>query len=188
MLFLLLLAATRISRDFPAPMDVYDSLEVLETFKAPPRARDIREAYRLHEALPDARLNDNQYPSRLNPRNVDQGLENSLLKEFDAAAAKCWKNNVADEDIYWHYAGAAQYNGKTEDIEKADRVKVKYILDTRYGYHHSSGLYIPPGELVTIQVPESVGGVIKFEYNKQVADYVHHGSATSGTQTRLPKY
>ena len=78
----------KIDVDFPTPTDVYDSLEVIERFPAPPRAKDIREGYVLNETFPDARLLDKQYPSVLNPKVVDQGLENSFVKEYNFAVEK----------------------------------------------------------------------------------------------------
>ena len=179
----------KIDVDFPTPTDVYDSLEVIERFPAPPRAKDIREGYVLHETFPDARLLDKLYPSVLNPKVVDQGLENSFVKEYNFAVEKCQKNDVPESDVYWHFAGAAQYGGRTEELEKVDRVKVRYTLDSRFAYHHCSGIYMCPGEVVTVEVPQIAGGKVKAQYNRQVFSYRHGGNDTdSGGQTRLPDY
>ena len=103
--------------------------------------------------------------------NLTDEEATTIKKEFEAIKARLKRTNCTENDRYWHPAAAEQYGGTQEELDKAQRVKAKVIVDTRFGFRHCSGLYLPPGELVTIEIPEAAKDKIWLSVNFQSMTY-----------------
>ena len=73
--------------------------------------------------------------------------------------------DMTQEELFTHPAGPAQFDGFWTTINRNKRVVAKYILDSQFGFYLCSGLYAPPGELITIEIPEKAIGKLYIVYN-----------------------
>lgn len=147
--------------------DIYDSLEVIENLTTPPRARHISEAN-----LTSRPLADDEYPSPLSPK--DTSLQSEWQKECTGMQDLSARTDMTLENLYWHPAGAAQFGGTQEEIDAAQRVKVRLTIDTKIGWLHFLGIYAPPGEVITVEVPDQLAG-FEIRWNVMAVDYCNNG-------------
>ena len=142
-------------------IDVYDSLEVLGTVEKPKNVKMIGEMGFTTRA---PALNEYPYPG--NSITLSDEMRDIITKESNSINSFLYQNtNMKQEDLFKHPAGPHQFGGTYEDIDKAERVKVKLTIDTRFGMYHTSGLYVPPGELITIELPDIAVGKGFLIYN-----------------------
>ena len=66
--------------------------------------------------------------------------------------------NYTQEDAYYHPAGIDQYKGDHELINQSERYFARVYLNPKRGAYHWTGLYAPPGELITVTIPEKAVG------------------------------
>lgn len=162
-------------------VDAYDSLRVVANLTKP-TPRHIKEAN-----LTSRVIQDSEYPSLSNAISVSPELSQLLREEYDAIKQRFAHTTAGSGDMFAHPAAAAQFGGTTEQLDSAQRVKVELTLDSYFGHHHSSGLYIPPGELITIEIPQAAVGKISLAFNMQSRTWEGTYETNPGnTRSRLP--
>ena len=128
-------------------VDIYDSLVVLENLSTPERAPPISTKGYTRE------IREDEYPTLQRPRN--------WFKELDTESTKMWgeyaqRVDLTQEEMVWHPAGAGQFGSTNEEMAQAQRVKVKVTIDARLGWWHFLGISAPPGEVITVEVPDKL--------------------------------
>jgi len=161
-------------------LEFHDAVEVIREFPKP-ETKDIRQA-----KWSSRPLKDEEYPYPGHTVNVSvNGIQELLKEECDYSIFGFHRRfNMTQEELYKHPFGPEQFEGLTSEIDAAPRVEVKFLLDPRFGWRHFTGLYMPPGELITIEMPgdssDSIGYWVNFHTKRKAAWHV------GGDQNRLP--
>lgn len=123
-----------------------DGFEVLQTGLPHPKLNPVRNGK--YSSQP---IEDDDYPW---PNHDYKGscTPELLIEEKNSIAAKYHRTDLTQEEVHWHPAAAAQWYTTQEELNKADRVKVKFTIQ-KYHFHFLPA-FIPPGELVTLEIPE----------------------------------
>ena len=158
--------------------DEPDGFEVLEILKKPTNVKHIKE---LH--LTDTIL-DTDYP--IDGRAANKSRIDDIISEGDQIYTQFCKVGLTEEQLYYHPAGNGQYGGDDEKIANAERIKARLILHPYYPERHSTGLYAPPGELITFDIPQKLVGKISFTINPQSQD-INVGNNKNAVNKRLTK-
>ena len=167
-------------------VDAYDSVEYLDIWNTgPPPTRFVW-------GDENGRLEDNEYPGGdqgvdLSRNKTINGEEKTLAQhiqdEYWSIHSSYGKTSLPDEMKQYH--AAAWRNFLVDRNEpwgtEVKRIKARVIVDTYFGRFHCSGLFMPPGEKVTIQIPDIARNKIGIIYNQQVRNFNGYG----GTQKRL---
>ena len=160
-------------------IDIYDSLEVLERGLQKPATKHIKEA-----KWTSVVIRDDEYPTLQSAKNNMNGTFRQLLwDEWNKAKELYNKANVQQSELYYHPAGPGSYGSTMDEINKAERVKVRLTIDSHFGVYHFSGIYIPPGEVVTIEIPEVAKGRLQVLFNQQSRNCGEYGTQCNN---RLP--
>ncbi|OHS92884.1 hypothetical protein TRFO_12263 [Tritrichomonas foetus] len=78
----------------------------------------------------------------------------NLRNESTAIKAAYNRNNVTQSELYRHPVAERQYYSTEEALKKADRVKVCFVSAPKYN-RHTPAVFLPPGEIVTIEFSNS---------------------------------
>ena len=159
-------------------VDAYDTLVVLENLTKPT-------VKHINQAGFSTLIDDDLYPTYNSPKNVDD-IVDALWAEGNAMKEKYLTASMTQDELYWHPAGAGQFGGTNEELDQAQRVKVKLSIDTYVGIYHFTGIYVPPGELITIDIPDVAKGKVSVLFNVQTRDCGEY-SSYSGSQKRIPR-
>ena len=154
--------------------DEIDGFELLEILEKPTNIKHIREANYVSTPILDS-----DYPT------VSKNANSSRISDIKTEGDKIYTNfcniiNMTQDKLYYHPAGNAQFGGDDELIAKADRIKARLILHPTYPERHATGLYVPPGELITIDIPQ-------FAVNKLTASINIQSYDSPNVNKRLPK-
>lgn len=136
-----------------------DSFEILETVTKPASVKHIKEA-----KFTSTVIDDDAY---LWPKH-DARVSNSVLEEEQNAITShfCKVDPLlTQDDLYYHPAGTKQFYGDDSLVSNAERYKAKIFIDTRYNVQHWTGFYAPPGELITVEIPDKALNCIKVDIN-----------------------
>ena len=161
--------------------DFYDSVEVIENIPKPANVKDISEAHYTSRVI-----SKSEYPYFGHNVNMSTGDIKTLLFEElrNVKNAVYQKTDLTQETLFRHPAGALQFGDSEEDIENAQRVRARVKIESRFGRWHSTGLYAPPGEVITFEVPEAALNKMSVSYNVQSEDISEENY--NGNRQRLP--
>lgn len=155
-----------------------DSLVVLQTLPKP-KIKFINESGATDEPIP---VNDYGWPGH-NKRVSDDAIKNETEWVY-ANFKRVWaKDELNDSMVYAHPAGVQQFYADASLLETAERVKVRFFMNTRYQKYHQTSIYMPPGEIITIEIPEKAKRVFKAVINRHVWPYEDNWGITY----RLPR-
>ena len=89
------------------------------------------------------------------------------LAKFKAASYgnNQWACRVTQESLCRHPAGNKQYGAEPNALDNAQRVRATVVLDPYFNDRQATGLYVPPGEVVTIEIPEIAKGKLTARLN-----------------------
>ncbi|OHT06938.1 hypothetical protein TRFO_24897 [Tritrichomonas foetus] len=109
----------------------------------------------------------------------------NLQNETAAIVAFYARANVQQSELYRHPVAAQQYYSTDEELNKADRVKARYVSAPKYN-RYTPPVFLPPGEVVTIEFPnpDSVGKV-----NVMINLFTYYVGENNGepkSKTRIP--
>lgn len=93
----------------------------------------------------------------------------TLLKETKQIRTLYNSDQVSEDMNYKHPVAAKQFRTTDEALDSAERVKVKVTLSPKYSRHFSQ-TFIPPGEIISIDIKESAKGKVKLFYNKYMSN------------------
>ena len=93
------------------------------------------------------------------------------------------RNDYRQDELFSHPAGTAQFGGSDSEISTQDRVKARVILNPKYGRYHPTGLYAPPGELITVTIHPNAINKISAVFNSHAIDV----RETDKIKSRIPK-
>lgn len=93
-----------------------------------------------------------------------------------------WAERVDEEELYYHPAGSKQFFGDDAVINTSTRYKARVFLNSRRDSYHPTGLYAPPGELITMEIPPKAVGKITFIINRHVDPAASHAVRLGGTR------
>ena len=121
-----------------------DGFEVLQTGLPIPKRKHIKEAHYTNL------IQDEDYP---NPNHDVSDSVWPILREETRAVHANFNNmvNITQDRLYWHPAAPLSYFTTQEDLDKAPRCKVKFTIQPKYK-RHVLPAFLPPGELVTIEI------------------------------------
>ncbi|KAH0803082.1 protein ZGRF1 isoform X10 [Histomonas meleagridis] len=107
---------------------------------------------------------------------------NAVKTEATAIKEDFCKNSpdLTQDELYAHPVGVEQLYGDKELISNAKRYKVRYIFNPNYAEQHTTALYVPPGELITIELPE--------KHANGVSITVNNHAENVDDVTRTPRY
>ncbi|OHS96152.1 hypothetical protein TRFO_37662 [Tritrichomonas foetus] len=139
-----------------------DGFEILERNLPKPALRHIKLAGFTEP------INDEDYPYPGHAMNGTCTWEK--LKKETAQIRQIYNTaNLSEKDLFWHPAGALQFYTSNQVVADAERVKVKYTIGPKYG-RHVVPVWMPPGEMVTMEIkPEAIGRVT-VTYNKYMSN------------------
>ncbi|EAY00699.1 Immuno-dominant variable surface antigen-like [Trichomonas vaginalis G3] len=147
-----------------------DSLQPLEEIEKP-NPPHIREAKYTDP------IEDNQYPWPGHKRTADiEKLRNETQKIFNNFCKGY--NKLEQSKAYRHPAGIKQFNGNETWINNATRHKYRFLINNKRMGYHPTGIYVPPGEVISIDIP---GNTIK----RIVVQFNHHTHDQNNYNTRL---
>lgn len=75
---------------------------------------------------------------------------------------------MTQDDLFYHPAGIKQFNGDEQKIQVTQRYKFKVVLNTRVKEYHWTAIYVPPGELITVEIPKKAVNYVWANINRQV--------------------
>ncbi|KAH0790590.1 Immuno-dominant variable surface antigen-like [Histomonas meleagridis] len=160
-------------------LQFHDGFEILEHNLKIPTRKHIKEAN-----FTSIIIKDDDYPWPDHPyRNTCTW--DLLATETYNVKKKYISLNVKQEELYWHPVAAKQYYTTQEEIDKMERVKVRYILAPKRK-RHTTPFFLPPGEVITIEISEAaVSKNIRIDFN-QNTETIWKGSNGEGvSKTRL---
>lgn len=139
-----------------------DYVEAVEEIH-PPYVRHIREAY-FTEEIPD---DDYPWPGHPNKANVE-----TLTSQTNQIYENYCKPRIemTQDDLFYHPAGVKQFKGDEEKVKKYPRYKFKVKINTKQKEYHWTAIYAPPGELITVEIPEAAVNNIYLNLNIQSLD------------------
>lgn len=150
-------------------------IEVLQRGLKKPTLKPVSEAH-----YTSSKIEDDDYPW---PGHDYEGTCTPELLQAEAdAISKAYKRiDLTQEDVYYHPAAAKQCYTTQEDLNKADRVKIKYVITGGYDQHLLPA-FIPPGEVVTFEISETVANkdILGITINTQYRE------SDTGKKQRLP--
>ncbi|KAK8876261.1 hypothetical protein M9Y10_006456 [Tritrichomonas musculus] len=152
-----------------------DGFEVLQRGLTHPKLNHVKNGK--YSSSP---IDENDYPWP--GHNYGPSCTSDLLMEESNNIINKYKRiNLTENEVHWHPAAAAQWYTTQDELNKADRVKIKFTF--RQEHEHVLPAFIPPGELVTVEIPEIVAqkNELGFTFNVQTRD---SGGMLSN---RLPK-
>lgn len=117
----------------------------------------------------DSIINDDDYPW---PGHPFKGTctWSQLMQESANVQEKYFSTNIKQESLYYHPAALKQYQTDNEDaVNNADRYSVRLTLCPKY-MKHSGPIFMPPGEVVTITIPQSAVGKVWVTFNPHMQD------------------
>lgn len=117
----------------------------------------------------DAVIEDNDYPW---PGHGFRGTCTwaRLQQETNAIFNKYYSVNVKQEELYYHPAALKQFQTTDEaEVNNAERISCRITLCPLYR-KHGAPIFMPPGEVVTITVPDDAVGQVTVFYNPNMQD------------------
>ena len=160
--------------------DCSDRLEFIENVSRPTGLKDVRQ-------LTGINIRDEDYPylgHSVEIENLSQLYYDLLNESKLIKSSLIGRTDLTQDELYKHPFGAEQFGATQAEIDAAQRVKVKVMMDTRFNFHHFTGVYAPPGELITIEIPEAVINKSYVHYNMHTRDVADLSFA--GSFQRLP--
>lgn len=158
-------------------MDSVNSLEILEYLEIPEGIKDLRDA-NFTEPISNYPYSGHWVaPSEL------------LLNESKKMRDFYWSCSATEDQMYRHPVGNQQFGVGADALDNAKRVKARLVLDPSFGEIQSTGLYAPPGELITIEIPDSAKGKLSVGFNTHTRDldfWLGPGYWGRGSWERLP--
>ncbi|OHT16568.1 hypothetical protein TRFO_13172 [Tritrichomonas foetus] len=142
-------------------IEYVDGFEILERNLPKRPLRHIREA-KYTDPIEDE---DYPYPGHSLNRTCTW---QKLRQETTKVQAIYNVSNLAEEDLYWHPAGAKQFYATNEAVAEAERVSVRYVIHPHYG-RHVPPVWMPPGEMVTLEIKPQAVGRVYVQYNKYMS-------------------
>lgn len=137
-----------------------DTYEILETVNKPTNLRHIKEAH-----FTDQEIADDAYPWPGHPPKAEENLLST--EAYQAALHHCKASrDITQNDIYWHPAGSKQFSYDDSYFADSPRLKVRLFVNTKFNIYHPTGLYVPPGELITVEIPENAKNKINAVINR----------------------
>ncbi|KAH0786238.1 Immuno-dominant variable surface antigen-like [Histomonas meleagridis] len=145
----------------------FDSYEILEEVTKP---ANVKPFSLLRNLYPDKypKILDHQYgyPGHYPSEQERCQQEATAMKEDFCRNSP----DLTQDDLYAHPVGIQNLIGDKDAIDKAPRYKVRYIFNPRYASQHTTALYVPPGELITIELPEGHANAVKLSVNTHAED------------------
>lgn len=133
----------------------------------------------------DIPIEDDDYPwpgHNLKGTCTLERLYNETTKIFNTYQ----KTNLEQKSLYYHPAALKQFQTEDEDaVNNADRYSVRITLSPLF-MKHGAPIFIPPGEVVTITIPDSAVDKILFIINENMLN-TDFDSEYINFKQRLPK-
>ncbi|OHS99001.1 hypothetical protein TRFO_34611 [Tritrichomonas foetus] len=142
--------------------DYVDGIEILERNLSKPVHRHIRYA---NYTSP---INDEDYPWPGKDFNGTATWE-ALNNETNRVRAEFSRTNLTQADMYWHPVAAKQYYTTNEDLDRAERVKLRYVITSGYN-RHVPPILIPPGEVAIMEISPGAVGKVRVTLNKYMSN------------------
>lgn len=141
-----------------------DGIEILETGLPHPKLTPVSEGHYTSQPIdPD------DYPWPGHPFKGQMTWD--LLKEESTnILSRYRRTNFTQEEVHWHPAGAKQWYTTDEELAAADRVKIRFTLQPKYHSHFLPG-FAPPGEVITIEIPDPLVNNLKMVFNLQTREF-----------------
>ena len=141
--------------------DVVNTLRVIGNVEKPTNIKDISEAGWATEKITD-------YPYHGHKVTLTQAIEDETKAMYNYYRNNC---QVTQDTLYRHPAGNLQFGGSDDAVDSAQRVKATLVIDTSFNERQATGLYAPPGELITIEIPEAAKGKLSATFNIHCLDF-----------------
>lgn len=93
-----------------------------------------------------------------------------------------WSATYDENELYYQPVGTRQFYGNENLVNNSKRYKARFFINTRRGPFHPTGLYAPPGELITIEIPEKIVNGITLKINRHVDEAANDGNRLGGTK------
>lgn len=144
-------------------LELADGFQILEEVPKP-TVKHIKEA-----KFTDTVINDADYP--WNGHGFRGTCTWALLQqETNAIFSRYYNVDVSQENLYYHPAGLKQFLADNEEaINNAPRYKCRVTLTPKY-YKHAAPIFMPPGEVVTITLPDDAVNKVYVNFNKYMDD------------------
>ncbi|EAY07377.1 Immuno-dominant variable surface antigen-like [Trichomonas vaginalis G3] len=126
-------------------------------------------------------IEDDQYVWPSHPYTCPKSILDSETVGIRKDFCK-WAESVSEDELYYHPAGSKQFLGDDAVINASKRYKARIFLNSRRGLYHPTGLYAPPGERITIEIPTKSVGKITFSINRHVDTQASHDVRLGGTR------
>ncbi|KAK8892594.1 hypothetical protein M9Y10_029833 [Tritrichomonas musculus] len=138
--------------------DLIDGFEVLQTGLPKPQKKSLyNKGFTAEKIEPE----DYPWPGHAFNRTC---TADKMKEEYENLRPIYTQSNVTQDQVFWHPAAAKTYYTTDDVLDKADRVKVRFVMSSKYS-RHVLPAFLPPGELVTIEIPEGV--TISLTINRQ---------------------
>lgn len=86
-------------------------------------------------------------------------------------------------NAYAHPAGLRQVYGEPHDLDNQTRYQATFYANSRYGYNYITGLYVPPGEVITIKLPFFFSTPVTILINRHIESFNNNNKP----EDRLPR-
>lgn len=141
-----------------------DGIEILETGLSHPSTVSIYNKGFSSKPIEPA---DYPYPGH----DLTGSCTWALLQEESSNIMKKYSfSNITQDQLYRHPAAAQTWYTTDEALNNADRTKIRFTLQPTYQRHFLPA-FIPPGEIATIDIPESLVGSLSICLNHQTYDF-----------------
>ncbi|EAX97099.1 Immuno-dominant variable surface antigen-like [Trichomonas vaginalis G3] len=148
------------------------SLQPVAKIPKPPTPPNISEA---HYTNPIAY---NDYPWPGHNQRINRSILIDEANRIEGEFCKAYQT-LDPKNAYKHIVGVRQFWGNENWVENATRYKFKFFMNNNQRGYHISGIYVPPGEVITVEIPDNAIG-------KVVACLNQH-APNAQSPDRLPK-
>lgn len=131
----------------------------------------------------DIVINDDDYPWYKHQFKGTCTLKR-LQQETNAVYKKIGRTNMTQDELFYHPAALKQYFADEHAVNNAQRIVARVTICPKY-YKHAVPIFVPPGELITITVPDDAIGKIQVCFNVHEPDIGFDGKGY--TKERLNK-
>lgn len=157
-----------------------DSLFILNEVPKPQNVKFINES-----GFSNPPIQFEEYPWPGHQRTATDEQLNSEVQEVFSRYCQS-SDTLTQEDLYSSPVGVLQFSGDDEMVRNSTRYKFRFFMNTRYQRWHWTGIYIPPGELITIEIPERSIGRLRLFINRYTSDMGHWSTRITRLRCDFP--
>lgn len=136
-----------------------DGIEILEHNLLKQQTKHIKEL-KLTELIPD-----NAYPWPGNNLKVNFSI---IQQETRKIKSLYGNNKIKPNQNYYHPAADKQFYTTFEELNKSERVKVRFTTTPKVSRHYAH-VFMPPGEIATVSIKEEARNKVWVTYNKYMS-------------------